>query len=121
MLSSLPSMEICFWSLVSASKCTVQLEASRFATFKGTAFGPGLMAPSMVFEFHFIYMKAGIFCPAAGCHSPCQEPVSGCPSCAHPAAASPDTAQRPSQKNDRRRIPLLTRKQTPFYLEVAAN
>ena len=35
-------MTICFWSLVSASKWTVQLEASRSATFKGAAFGPGV-------------------------------------------------------------------------------
>src|ERR1700733_4039646 len=118
MLSSLPSTTICFWSLVSPSKCTVQFEASRLATFNGTAFRPGLMVPSMVLEFHFMKMKIGIFWPAAGCHSPCQEPVSGCPSCAQAATEINKTAKRMSPKKDRLRIAPQVQ-QTSFYLELA--
>src|ERR1700733_6491468 len=119
MLSSLPSMAICFWSLVSASKCTVQFEASRLATFNGAAFGPGLMAPSMVLEFHFMYSKMGIFWPAAGCHSPCQDPVSGCPSCAQTVTAIPSAAKRHSQETDRLRITPHVRKQSHFIRRQA--
>src|ERR1700733_186343 len=63
-------------------------------------------------------MKMGIFWPAAGCHSPCQEPVSGCPSCAQASTAMPEMTKRLRQKKDRLRITPQVCKQSPFYTEA---